>query len=258
MDLATMIGMIVAFVCIFLGMTLEGTKITDLLLPPPFLIVLPSTIGVSLACGYMKDIPIIIQATKNAFLAKIHDGSESIDMMVKFAEKARREGLLALEEAVREVSDPFMKKGVEMAVDGTDPEQLREIMEAEISAKKNAAKVPMKFWENAGGFAPTIGILGTVLSLVHIMHNLSDPGSLGPAISGAFIATLLGVGTANLIFLPLSNKIKRQTEIEAHHMEVIVEGVLSIQAGSNPRVIQQKLSAILGEVEKPEAKDKAA
>jgi chemotaxis protein MotA len=258
MDLATLVGIVLAFISIFLGMTLEGTKITDLLLPPPFLIVIPSTIGVSLACGYLKDIPLIIAATKKAVLAKVHDGTETIEMMVKFAEKARREGLLALEEAVKEVDDPFMKKGIEMAVDGTDPEQLRDILEAEITAYKTDAKIPAKFHENAGGFAPTIGILGTVLSLVHIMHNLSDPGSLGPSISGAFIATLLGVGTANIIFLPISNKIKRQSEIDAHHMEVVVEGVLSIQAGSNPRVIQQKLSALMGITEKPEAKDKAA
>lgn len=257
MDVATIIGIVVALVFIFAGMTIEGTQITALLLPPPWLIVLPGTLGVSLASGYLKDIGPLIKATKEALLAKNHDGGETIETMVKFAERARREGLLALEEAVKDVHDPFLKKGVEMAVDGTDPEQLREIMEAEIYAYKQEREVPMKFWENAGGFAPTIGILGTVLSLVHIMHNLSDPGSLGPSISGAFVATLLGVGSANVVYLPLANKIKRQTKINAHHMEVVVEGVLSIQAGSNPRVIQQKLNAILG-VTEPKADGKAA
>lgn len=250
MDLATLIGIVIACVCILLGMIIEGTSPMALLLVPPWLIVVPSTIGVCLASGYLKDMPIVMKAAKNAFITKQHDGTEVIDLMVKFAEKARREGLLALEEAVKDVEDPFLKKGVEMAVDGTDPEQLREILEAEITAKKNSGKIPMKFFENAGGFAPTIGILGTVISLVHIMHNLSDPGSLGPAISGAFIATLLGVGSANIVYLPMSNKIKRSTEIETHHMELIVEGVLSIQAGSNPRVIQQKLTAFLGSPEK--------
>lgn len=246
MDLATLIGFIVAFVFIFMGMTIEGTKVTDLLLPPPWLIVMGGTFGVTLAGGYLRDLGPVFKATKEAMVAKTNDGTESIEVMVKFAEKARREGLLALEDAARNVKDPFLKKGIEMAVDGTDPQQLREIMEAEIYAYKQEREVPMKFFESAGGFAPTIGILGTVISLVHIMHNLSDPGSLGPAISGAFIATLLGVGSANVVYLPMSNKIKRQTKENAHHMEVVVEGVLSIQAGSNPRVIEQKLNAILG------------
>lgn len=257
MDVATLIGMIVAFVFIFIGMTIEGTQVTALLLPPPWLTVLPGTFGASLASGYLKDIGLVMKSAKEAILAKNHDGGESIEHMVKFAEKARREGLLALEEAVKEVHDPFLKKGIEMAVDGTDPEQLREIMEAEIYAYKQEREVPMKFFENCGGFAPTVGILGTVLSLVHIMHNLSDPGSLGPSISGAFVATLIGVGSANLVYLPISNKIKRQTKINAHHMEVVVEGVLSIQAGANPRVIQQKLNAILG-ITEPKSDDKAA
>lgn len=258
MDVATLIGIILALVFVFIGMTIEGTKITDLLLPPPWIIVMGGTMGVTLATGFLKDIGPIMKASKEALIAKVHDGGEVVETMVKFAEKARREGLLALEEAVKDVNDPFLKKGIEMAVDGTDPEQLREIMEAEIYAYKSEREVPMKFWEAAGGFAPTIGILGTVLSLVHIMHNLSDPGSLGPAISGAFVATLLGVGSANIIYLPLSTKIKRMTKIQAHHMEVVVEGVLSIQAGSNPRVIQQKLNAILGVKEAPKSDGKAA
>jgi chemotaxis protein MotA len=249
MDLAAIVGIAISFVCILAGMILEGTSPAALISPPAILVVIPSTIGVSIASGYLKEMPIIFKGIKDALLTKQHDPTEAVDLMVKFAEKARREGLLALEEAVKEVHDPFMKKGIEMAVDGTDPEQLREILEAEIYARKQEAKIPMKFCENAGGFAPTIGIIGTVLSLVHIMHNLSDPGTLGPAISSAFIATLLGVGTANIIYLPLSNKLKRMSETEAHHMEAVVEGVLSIQAGANPRTIQQKLSAILGQTD---------
>lgn len=246
MDLATLIGVLVSFVCIFVGMTLEGTAITALIVPAALITVLPTTLTVCLACGYLKDIGPVIKGFQTAFMTKTHDGTEAITLMVKFAEKARREGLLALEEAVKEVEDPFMKKGIQMAVDGTDPEELREILDAEITAGKAAAKIPEKFCTNAGGFAPTIGIIGTVLSLVHIMHNLSDPGSLGPAISSAFIATLMGVGSANVVYLPTANKIKRIAEDEAHHKEMIVEGILSIQAGANPRTIQQKLSAILG------------
>src|SRR3954452_16175549 len=127
MDLATLIGIVVAFISIFVGMLVEGGDPTALLLPAPFLIVVPSTLAVSLAGGYLKDMGAIMAASKRAYMTKRHDGGEAIELLVKFAEKARREGLLALEDAVREVEDPFLKKGVEMAVDGTDPEQLREI-----------------------------------------------------------------------------------------------------------------------------------
>jgi chemotaxis protein MotA len=246
MDVGTLIGIIIALICIFTAMTLEGTALSALFVPPALIVVIPTTIAVTVASGYSKDIPLVIRRTKEAFLGKMHDGTESIETMVKFADKARREGLLALEQAAKDIDDPFLKKGIQLAVDGTDPEQLAEILEAEIQAKRAESKIPIKFHENAGGFAPTIGIIGTVLSLVHVMHNLSDPGSLGPAISSAFIATLMGVGSANVVYLPLSNKIRRQYEVEIHHMELVVEGVLSIQAGANPRVIHQKLTALLG------------
>ncbi len=256
MDLATLVGLIIAFASILIGMTIEGVSPVALLIPGAIIIVVPTTIGVSLATGYMGDIKKIIAATKSAFLTKKQDGSESIEMLVKFAERARREGLLALEESVKEVDDPFLRKGIEMAIDGTDPEQLREILEAEVSAKKSSIKVPAAFYTAAGGFAPTVGVMGTCISLIHVLHNLSDPGSLGPSISSAFTATLMGIGSANTVYLPLAGKIKRQAEMQAHHMELIVEGVLSIQAGSNPRVIQQKLSALLGESDsKPDDKD---
>lgn len=257
MDVATLVGVVVALACLLIGMTLEGVSPVTLLIPSAIFIVIPTTIAVSFATGYAKDVRVIIDGTKNAMLAKQHQSEESIATLVKFAEKARREGLLSLEDQARDVDDPFLKKGVELAIDGTDPEQLRDILEAEIEARKKATKVPATFFTAAGGFAPTIGIIGTCVSLIHVLHNLSDPGSLGPSISAAFTATLLGVGSANIIYLPLAGKIKRQAEAEAHHMEIVLEGVLSIQSGSNPRVIQQKLSALLGTIE-PVRKEKAA
>ena len=177
---------------------------------------------------------------------------------MKFAEKARREGLLALEDGIKDVDDPFLKKGIEMAVDGTDPEQLAEILEAEIYAKKQAGMVPAKFMGNMGGFSPTLGIIGTVLGLVIVLQHLSDPASLGPHIASAFIATLYGVAAANLCYLPLGKKMARIAETEAHHQEMIVEGILAIQAGSNPRVIQQKLTAFLGGPTKKGASEEQA
>lgn len=257
MDLATLLGVIIAFVSILAGMIMEGGDPMALINIPAFLIVVPSTIAVCMAGGYLKDVKQVFKAMNGAYTAKVHDPTHSIETLVKFAEKARREGLLALEEAVKEVDDPFIKRGIEMAIDGTDPEELREILEAEAYAKKQAAKVPVEFLMAAGGYAPTIGIIGTVLGLVHVLHNLSDAAALGPAISGAFIATLFGVASANLIYIPLANKLKRMAHEENHHNEAMIEGIAAIQAGSNPRIIQQKLSAILGVTEEDE-KEKAA
>lgn len=258
MELGTLIGIALAFVFITLGNVVEGGDPMALFLPAPFIIVIPTTLAIAMASSTMANMPLVIAGAKRSLVTKNEDPSETIELMVRFAEKARREGILALEDALKDVDDEFFKKGVQMAVDGTDPEQLREIMEAEIDAKKKQGKVPAKFFEDCGGYAPTIGIIGTVLGLVHILHNLSDPGSLGPAISSAFIATLLGVGSANVVYLPMGNKLKLLAEQDAHHMEAIVEGVCAIQSGSNPRMIQQKLSAFLGLPETPPKAKRAA
>ncbi len=161
--------------------------------------------------------------------------------MVEFAERARREGLLALEEAAKSVDDPFLKKGLELAVDGTDPEELHDILENDVTAIRSEQKAGAKLFENMGGFAPTLGIIGTVLGLVHVLQNLSDPGKLGTLIAGAFIATLWGVMSANVFWLPIANKLKRVAEVDVHHKELLIEGILSIQAGANPRIVQQRL-----------------
>ncbi len=258
MDVATIIGIVAAFACLIIGLLLEGGDLTKYVAPSAFIIVVPSTLAISFAGGYLADVSNIIKGLKSAMMTKSHDGGHVIELMVKFAEKARREGLLALEEAAKEIDDPFFKKGIEMAVDGTDPEQLREILEAEIYAKRQADKVPAKFFTAAGGFSPTLGIIGTVLGLVIVLQNLSDPGSLGPHIATAFLATLYGVFFANAIYLPIGAKIARVSETECHHMELIIEGVLSIQSGSNPRVIQQKLHAFMGTTPTEKSAKKAA
>jgi chemotaxis protein MotA len=174
------------------------------------------------------------------------------------AERARREGLLALEEAARTITDPFLRKGLELAVDGTDPEEVRELLEAEIMAKRSEDKAAAKFFADMGGFAPTIGIIGTVLGLVHVLESLNSPSKLGHLIAGAFIATLWGVMTANVLWLPMSNKVKRMSELEVARMELILEGITAIQAGANPRLVRMKLSALLPSGSAPAEAKKAA
>ncbi len=176
-----------------------------------------------------------------------------VPQLVELAEKARREGLLALEDAVKQVDDEFLRKGVTLAIDGTDPEELREILECEVDAKRAQDKQGAKFFADAGAYAPTIGIIGTVMGLVHVLENLAKPEELGHLIAAAFVATLWGVTSANVIFLPLGNRLKRLGELEANRMELTIEGVAAIQAGSNPRAIAQKLRSFLPDDAQPEA-----
>ena len=253
MDPGSLIGIVLALAAVFVSMIMEGGNPMSIVLIPPMILVFLGTFGVSMACGMLPDALGSLAALKDALAGKKHESEETVKQLVEFAETARREGLLALEGAVKQVEDPFMRKGIEMAVDGTDPDELREILEADIASVKASEKVNAKFFENMGGFAPTLGIIGTVLGLIHVLENLSEPDKLGHLIAGAFVATLWGVLTANIFWLPLGNKLKRMGEIKAHQMELILEGVLSVQAGASPRIVEQKLLSFLPPKERPES-----
>ena len=245
MDLAPAIGIGAGFAVVIGANVMEGGNPMSLLQPPAMLLVFGTTILVSIAGGTMRDAKQIVASLVRAFTGKAEPAGTLIPQVVQLAERARREGLLALEDAVKSVDDEFLKKGVTMAVDGTDPEELREILECEVDAKRAADKQAAKFFADAGAYAPTIGIIGTVMGLVHVLENLAQPSELGHLIAAAFVATLWGVTSANVIFLPLGNRLKRLGELEANRMEVTIEGVAAIQAGSNPRAVAQKLRALL-------------
>lgn len=245
MDPATILGVVIAFAEIFLANFLEGGAPMAMFLLPPMILVFGGTFGVAMASGLMKHTIGALKDLVKAFTAKVPAPDESVGQLVELAEQARRNGLLALEEQARSVEDPFLKQGVEMLVDGTEPHELRDILEAKVDAKRATDKAHAKVFADMGGYAPTIGIIGTVLSLVHVLENLDKPEQLGHMIGGAFIATLWGVLSANVLFLPWASKLKRMSELEAQAMELAIEGLMSIQAGSNPRVIEQKLKAFL-------------
>jgi len=257
-DPMTMVGVGGAFVFLFGGIIMEGGNPGSLIAIPAFMIVILPTTMIGLA-GFMKsDMPSIIASVKNAFTGSVGESGPAIALVVEFAEKARKEGLLALEVGVGTVEDPFLKMGIELAVDGTDPEEVRAILEAEISAKKMNDKIGAKFFADLGGFCPTLGIIGAVSGLIKVLGNLSDPAAAGEGIATAFVATFYGVLFANAIFLPISNKLKRMAEAESHHMEIVMEGILSIQAGANPRVIEQKLRSYLPPGERESATEQDA
>ena len=245
MDLASIVGIVVAVVIVFAVQILEGGNPASIILIPSMLLVFGGAFMAAMAGGVMKDALGIGKLFQRALLAKVAPPNQLVDEVVKLAERARREGLLALEDAVKTVEHPFLKRGLQLAIDGTDPEELHDILHAEVAAKKKADKAGMKIFENMGGYAPTVGIIGTVMGLVHVLENLDKPESLGHSIAAAFVATLWGVLSANLIFLPMAARLDRLTGIEVDEMELVIDGVLAIQAGSNPRLVAQKLRSLL-------------
>src|SRR5919199_4717438 len=245
MKAASAIGIAAAIFGLAVGATMEGTVITAFFNIPAMLIVFVGTFGATLAgctMDHMKRIPALY---KKAMSPDKPDLSAQLELLVGFAERARREGLLALDDEVAQLDDAFTKKGLQLVVDGTDPELVREILENEIdgmAARHHNGALP---FEKAGGLAPTLGIIGTVMGLVHVLQNLSQPATLGPSISGAFIATLYGVASANLVFLPIANKLKLLSAEEQELRAMTLEGILAIQAGDNPRVVADKLLSFI-------------
>jgi len=243
MDPATIVGLVVAFGAIIGSMIMEGGNPMTIVVPPALVLIFVGTTG---ACMAGMTMPGMIGSFKwliAGFTAKKPDIDAVIEPLVRMAEKARREGLLALESEMESITDPFMKKGLQMAVDGTDPDDLYEILQAEIKAKKAGVAQGASFWNDAGGYSPTIGIIGTVIGLIHVLENLSQPDKLGHLIAGAFVATLWGVLSANVMFLPWGKRVKFVGMAEVARMELIVDGVLAIQAGANPRVVATKLKS---------------
>lgn len=253
MDPSTLIGVVVALVCVFGAMIMEGGNPAALIAPSALLITFGGTFGVGMASAAMADTKNLVGVLKSALTGTAVDPGAVVGELVPLADKARRQGLLALEEDARALEDPFLRKGIELAVDGTDPSELEEILDSEIRAMKARHKAGAKFFADMGGFAPTLGIIGTVLGLIHVLQNLSSPDKLGPMISAAFTATLWGVLQANVFWLPMSNKLKRSSELETQRREMILEGVLAVQAGANPRVVEQRLLSRLSPKQREEA-----
>jgi chemotaxis protein MotA len=244
-DPGTIVGILLTFVAVFTSLIMEGGKPTSVLLVPALLIVFGGTIGAAMAGGGLKDFAQGFGRIRVALFSGTPKNDDTVRTLVGFAERARRDGLLALEETARSIDDPFLRKGIELAVDGTDPEELRDILEADIQARRAEHQSGIKLFADMGGYAPTLGIIGTVLGLIHVLENLSDPDKLGHLIAGAFVATLWGVLSANAVWLPVSKKLKRISELDLRRMDMLLEGVMSIQAGANPRVIEQKLLSFL-------------
>jgi chemotaxis protein MotA len=245
MDLATVIGFVLAWGAFFASVLIEGGSLAQFANPSAIILVFGGTFGATCASFPLSELKNIPSILKIAFSGHDTDISSTIRLLVKFAERARREGLLALEEESNGITDEFLKKGVGLAVDGTDPELVRTILETEIAFLAERHEIGANIFGTMGGFAPTLGVIGTVAGLVHMLANLADASSMGPSIAAAFIATLMGVSSANLVFLPIANKLKTRSKHEMMSREIMMEGILSIQAGDNPRVVEEKLKAFM-------------
>src|SRR6476659_7685783 len=246
MDPATLIGIVLSLGALLTTMVLEGSSPMAIVLLPPIILVFGGTFGAAIAGSAIADVTKIGGWFKLALMpAKVPPLSDRIATLVSLAEKARKEGLLALEAQVKDIDDPFLKRGLQMGIDGTDPEELRTVLEGEISAKKGEDKVAAKFFTAMGGYSPTIGIIGTVVGLIHVLENLSDPASLAPLTAGASVATLWAVLSANIFWLPMGAKITRISDLQAGQMELLVEGITEIQAGTSPRAVRQKLTSLV-------------
>lgn len=224
---------------------MEGGSLHSLLEPSALVIVVVGSFGATCIGFSMKHTASIPMVLKNAFFTKHTDPLSMLRLIVGLAKKARQSGILALESELKTVESPFVRNALQMVIDGTQPELVREVLETELEAMSIRHKAGVDFFTAWGGFLPTLGVLGTVMGLIHMMENLEDPSGMGQAIAVAFIATLYGVGFANLIMLPLASKLRLHSHEEINTYEMVIEGILSLQAGDNPHMVSTKMRAYL-------------
>ena len=241
MDIATVIGIIAAFGLV-IGAIMTSGSITFVIDIPSLLIVVGGTIGATLINYPLKELLGVLKVVNQAFFQKLRPASELIPVLVEAARKARVEGVLSLESTVEEVKDEFLRKGLQLAIDGTEPELINQIMETEMDYVAARHKVGYGIMETMGTFAPALGMIGTLIGLIMMLQSMNDPSTIGPAMAVALITTFYGALSANLVYLPLAGKLKLRSEEELLQKELIIAGILSIQSGDNPRVVELKLN----------------
>ena len=241
MDKISVVGLLLGVVAIVGGQILEGGNVASLSQPTALLIVLGGTMGAVMLQSPYATFMRGVRMVRWVWYPPVVDYRLLIKQVSNWSQISRREGLLALENAINQLKDDFARKGLQLLVDGAEPERLREVLEVEIGTFEEEMRQSARIWEAAGGYSPTIGILGAVLGLIHVMENLSDPSKLGAGIAVAFVATIYGVGLANLVFLPMANKLKSHISRLVVQREMIVDGLVGIANGDNPRIIESRL-----------------
>ena len=243
---APILGMGLAISSLVAMMLLEGSSPLAIVLLPPLILVFGATFGAAVAGSTMSDVRKIGSWFRLAFAADRTPHTPAlIALLVDLAGTARKEGMLPLENRIHTLPDPFLRKGLQLAVDGVPLEQLHAVMDAEVAAHRTEDRVAAKFFAKMGGYAPTIGIIGTVVGLVQVLQSLQDPEVLGPLVASAFVATLWGVLSANFLWLPMSTKITRNSDLRTAQMNLLLEGVTEIFEGTNPRALRVRLQSML-------------
>ncbi|MBZ5503151.1 MAG: flagellar motor protein [Acidobacteriia bacterium] len=257
MDKSSFAGLFVALGGILLGLAMEGGKMMQILQPTAALIVFGGTLG---AVMIQFPLPVVLAAFASlvqVFFERESDLLALVKDMIGYAHKARKSGIVSLDAELEGIKDPFMKKSLMLAVDGTEPAELRAIMQVELDCRAERDEDLPKVFESAGGFSPTIGIIGAVLGLIQVMQHLDNISEVGRGIAVAFVATLYGVGSANIFFLPASGKLKIRYREEQLRREIVLEGVVSILEGMNPRMLETKLLGFIADSQKQEAPKEA-
>lgn len=245
MDIFTLLGMILAFACCVYGVISGGGVLTNIYDLPSIVVTMGGTVCTMLVAFKISDLATIGKLYARAMKASHYDTVAGIKTIIDLANVARKEGLLALEEIVKTVDEPFLQKGVLLIVDGTDAELVKGIMEAEIGSLESRHSANVGILETMASYAPAFGMIGTLLGLINMLKNLSDPSALGPGMAVALVTTLYGSMIANIVCNPVANKLKSHSSDEVMYKEIMLEGMLSIQAGENPRIIEEKLFSFL-------------
>ncbi|MBA57449.1 MAG: flagellar motor protein [Pseudomonadales bacterium] len=245
MDILSFVGLIIGLVAIVGGNAMEGGHLSGLANGPAAVIVLGGTLGAAMLQTPMPTFRHSFTVLKWVFFPPVVNMKEKIDHVITWSMTARKEGLLGLEAITDNETDKFARKGLQLLVDGGEPESIRNILEVELLTQEDKDLHAAKVFEAMGGYSPTIGIIGAVMGLIHVMGNLADPSKLGAGIATAFVATIYGVGAANLIFLPIAAKLKSTIKAQSSQREMIIEGLIAIADGENPRTIEMKLEGYL-------------
>lgn len=247
LDMSSIAGLILAVGGILVGLTLEGGKIGQLIQPTAMLIVFGGTLGAVMLQFPLRVILAAFRRLGSIFYDHTKDPQTLIAEIADYARKARKDGVVSLDSELENVQDPFLKKSLMLAVDGTEPQEIRSMLELELDNQENHNENIPRVFESAGGFSPTIGIIGAILGLIQVMQHLDDINEVGRGIAVAFVATIYGVGAANLLFLPIAGKLKNRIRQEQTRREMMLEGVISILEGMNPRMIETKLAGFFSE-----------
>lgn len=252
MDKSTVMGLLLAIGGILVGLLIEGGRVAQVLQPTAFMIVFGGTFGAVMVQFPLRTVFNAFKQLSQVFLDRTSDSQKVVKQLVQYAQQARREGIVSLDKELDKIQDPFLKKALTLAVDGTEPEQLRKIIELDLENQAEHSEKIAQVFESAGGFAPTIGIIGAILGLIQVMQHLQNIDEVGRGIAVAFVATIYGVGSANLMFLPWAGKLKIKSREEEILREMALEGVISILEGMNPRMLETKLLGYqLEQVEAP-------